>query len=76
MKGIKGWLADSPHKVPIVWKAFLYHDVILRYSIIEAWQSRSTDNVWFKFWRWEQQIQSHAIAYIHQMHFAHWGPFY
>ena len=29
VRGIHQWLVDSPHKGPVMWKAFPYHDVIM-----------------------------------------------
>ena len=30
LKGIHWWPVDSPHKVPVMWKAFPYYDVTMR----------------------------------------------
>ena len=47
VRGIHQWLVDSPHKGTVMWKSFVFHDIIMISFVFPAWQGYCSHHMYY-----------------------------
>ena len=61
VRGIHQWLVDSPHKGPVIWKTFIFHDIIMKLHIVIYTTIKHDILPW---WPWQFPVYQHVVPCI------------